>query len=611
MEKNSLWKKDKTVLRILEVQKEKVLVMDCIKRNMPKWVSRESLKSCQSCTQEELSKLTGIEPGGIQILDAAVRCRIHKRFSMIAGVLPFIGEEKERSRMISILAERYKVSKQTVRNYLCLYLAYQDMSVLVPKAKGGEKELSPDEKNMRWALNKFYCNKKQYSLSTVYTLMLKHKYCDACGALPSKYPSFYQFRYFYRKYKSTRDYHISREGMTAYQRNSRPLLGDGVQEFAPAAGVGMLDATVCDIYLVNTAGKLIGRPILTACIDAYSSLCLGYDLSWEGGTYSLRGLMLNVVTDKKEHCQKHGIEIEKTSWDCDKIPGTLVTDMGSEYVSETFSQISELGVTLIHLPAYRPELKGPVEKFFDLIQDSYKPFLKGKGVVEPDWQERGAHDYRKDACLTLEDFEKIILRCILYYNTERVLERFPYTEGMLEAGVKPHGCDIWNYGIRQAGADLIRVSPTDLILTLLPRTEGKFTKFGLKANRLRYKHENYSERFLQGGKVVVAYNPEDVSYVWLLEQGTYVRFDLIENRFRGKDLETVQGIQAEQKQVVKEAAEDNIQARIALADHIETIAESAFWDGKTEIKDIRTNRKKEQGRTHRDYLKEGDKNATI
>lgn len=60
----------------------------------------------------------------------------------------------------------------------------------------------------------------------------------------------------------------------------------------------MLDSTICDIYLVNEAGGLVGRPILTACIDAYSGLCCGYTLSWEGGTYSLRGLMLSVIEDK-------------------------------------------------------------------------------------------------------------------------------------------------------------------------------------------------------------------------------------------------------------------------------------------------------------------------
>lgn len=43
-----------------------------------------------------------------------------------------------------------------------------------------------------------------------------------------------------------------------------------------------------------------------------------------------------------------------------------------------------------NLPAYRPELKGPVEKFFDLIQTEYKKYLKERSVIEPDYRERGA-----------------------------------------------------------------------------------------------------------------------------------------------------------------------------------------------------------------------------
>ena len=117
--------------------------------------------------------------------------------------------------------------------------------------------------------------------------------------------------------------------------------------------------------------------MLTTCIDAYSSLCCGYSLTWEGGMYSLRNLMINVVTDKVEWCRKHGIIIDKNEWNNSQLPGVLVTDMGSEYKSENFEQLAELGVTITNLPPYRPELKGSVEKFFDLVQGYYKKHLIG------------------------------------------------------------------------------------------------------------------------------------------------------------------------------------------------------------------------------------------
>ena len=369
--------------------------------------------------------------------------------------------------------------------------------------------------------------------------------------------------------------------------------------------MGMLDATVCDIYLVNDAGELIGRPILTACIDAFSGLCCGYSLTWEGGTYSLRGLMLNVIGDKQEHCKKFGIQIQKEDWDCDRLPATLVTDMGSEYVSSTFEQIAELGVTLVNLPAYRPELKGSVEKFFDLIQDYFKPILKGKGIIEPDFKQRGSHDYRKDACLTLYQFEQILLRCILFYNSKRIIENYPYTESMIQEQVLPTSCSIWDYGLRQASADLLDIPSEELILTLLPRVEGRFTRQGLKVNGMRYRHDNYTEKYLTGGTVTVAYNPENTSYVWLLENGSYIRFELIESRYRNKNMEEVESIKTGQKTIIKAFTKEQTQAQVDLVNHIEMIAFQTDYKGQTRIKGIRENRRKEQIKTHKDYVKEG------
>lgn len=151
----------------------------------------------------------------------------------------------------------------------------------------------------------------------------------------------------------------------------------------------------------------------------------GHALTLEGGIYSIRQLMSNVVSDKQEWCKEHNISIKKEEWNSSKCPGILVTDQGTEYTSSTFEQLAELGIKIVNLPVYRPELKGSVEKFFSIIQDLFRPYLKGKGVINPDFQERGAHDYRKDACLTLEQFEKILIRCILFYNTQRVLNNFP------------------------------------------------------------------------------------------------------------------------------------------------------------------------------------------
>ena len=420
LKKNLLLKKEKDnipIFRVLAIEKDKVLVIDCIKKTMPVWLEIGKLDDFVEEKESQGSAQSGETDFDIlEDYSPDVRKVIYQRYNIISTILPFVDNEPMRRELIAKLAAEHGISKQSVRKYLCEYLSSQDIRSLAPQEKNTDRALTQDEKNMRKALNKYYYTTKKRTLKNVYTMMLRDSYCDGDGKLLGAYPSFYQFRYFFRKYNTKQTEYISRNGLSYYQRNQRPLVGDGVQAFAPNVGVGMLDATVLDIYLINEAGGIVGRPILTACVDAYSGLCCGYSLSWEGGVYSLRNLMLNVIADKVEHCRTFGIEIDRQDWSCDRLSAKFVTDMGSEYKGSNFEQITELGVQIINLPSYRPELKSKVEKFFDCIQSYYKNQLKGKGVVEPDFQERGVHDYRKDACLTMADFEKIIIHCILFYK---------------------------------------------------------------------------------------------------------------------------------------------------------------------------------------------------
>ena len=602
--KNDLYFKDDSIIRVLAVRKDKALMIDCIRRTMPQWKDIVSLAGWDQCSQETLYEITGVELPELDSLCPESRKVAYERYTLIAPILRLLPDEKMKCEMISSIASNENVSKQTVRKYLCLYLAFQSIAILAPKDKDSDTSLTKDEKNMRWALNKFYFSYQKHSLNTAYTMMLKAKYCDGNGELLEEYPTFNQFRYFYRKRKNNQTYYISRNGLTNYQRNNRPLLGDGVQEFAKAPGMGMLDATICDIYLVNEYGGIVGRPILTACLDAYSSLCCGYALTWEGGMYSLRQLMLNVVTDKQELCKKHGIHINPQEWDSSMCPGVLVTDQGTEYVSSCFEQIAELGIKVVNLPVYRPELKGTVEKFFSIIQDLFRPYLKGRGLIEQDFQERGAHDYRKDACLTLEQFEKVLIRCILYYNSQRIIENFPYTEDMLKNKVAPYASEIFAYGMNLDRVNLVKVDKRQLVLTLLPRTTGKFTRSGLIVNHVRYKNTNYAEKYLSGGNVTVAYNPDASSSVWLVDRGTFVEFTLIENRYKNKSFSEIEVMQTQKKKIVKSEEASNIQAKINLVSHIEAIvANVGRSNGDLEV--IPQNYEREKIKAHVDCMKEG------
>ena len=581
-----LFRYNSQVHRLLNLKDTKALVINCEKFSMPFWIDSSSLDG--GVIEDFFFSFDCIDT-----LSPENKKIAHFRYTLISPILPFISDDYMRSLLINQISNSQGVSKQTIRKYLCMYLVYQDISCLAPKAKS-KKSLTQDEKNFRWALNKYYYSYLKHTVKGTYLLMLKDKYTDKSGNLIDGYPPFHRFRYFYTKTKNEQNRIISREGLSSYKRNYRPLVNGGVNVFANSIGVGMFDSTILDIYLVNEAKELVGRPYLTACVDAYSGLCCGYALTWEGGVYSIKCLLFNIIADKVAWCKQFGIDITKDDWNCTMLPATFMTDKGREYTSYALEQITDLGVNIVNLPPYRPDLKSCVEQFFNVIQNLYKPHLKGKGVIESDYQERGAIDYRKTASLTLKQLESIILKCIVYYNTERIVERISYGADTI---VKPYSNEIWNDSMVKPGANLIEVDKELLTLTLLPRTKATFTRKGLLFRKLHYFADGFTNEYLNGGSVDIAYNPDSISNIWLLKNSGYIKFSLIDN-LEDMSFDFASKALSEKEQYLKTFESNEIKARISLIGYIETI--SNLGSQTITTKAVRKTRSKEKQKERKD-----------
>ena len=121
-------------------------------------------------------------------------------------------------------------------------------------------------------------------------------------------------------------------------------------------------------------------------------------------------------------------------------------------------------------------------------------------------------------------------------------------------------------------------------MTLLPRTTGTFSRKGLNVNSLRYKCEGYTEQYLKGGTCTVAFAPDNVTSVWLLENSKYIKFDLIESQFRNKSLSEVENIQTKIKELKSADEDKTIQAEIDLSRHISAIGNTAKQIHNAEVK---------------------------
>jgi hypothetical protein len=231
-----------------------------------------------------------------------------------------------------------------------------------------------------------------------------------------------------------------------------------------------------------------------------------------------------------------------------------------------------------------------VEGFFNIMNQLWKPSLIGKGVIMPDFKQRGVQDYRRTASLTLFQVEKVILHCILHYNT-MLIDLPPYTP----EHVKPTRLDIFKHELESHRDAFIDVDERLLHLTLLPRQIARFTRRGLIVNGLRYRALNHKEDFLNGGEVTVGYDPNNVSQIWLIANHEYHPFELIEKDYLGQDTESVKRDKENIKSQKKDYQELSLQSQLDLLANIETNVYSVKPSSPS-IKGIRENRFKERKR---------------
>lgn len=234
-----------------------------------------------------------------------------------------------------------------------------------------------------------------------------------------------------------------------------------------------MDATPADIYLVSRhdRSKVIGRPYIYLAVDTATQLIAGLYVGLECDESAVMLCLANAAQDKVEYCREYGIEIDSAQWPSRGLPYEIITDKGNEFFGPRMQELCQrFGVEIQSLPPFRPDGKGLVEKSFDLIQQRYKPLLRGKGVIEPDAQERWSTDYRSQSVLTLDEFIKIVIHCVLYINSGRIL-----TDAKTPA-------QKW----LDSGVALLDVSAEELFLMSLPRESAKLTRKGLRLNGLLY-----------------------------------------------------------------------------------------------------------------------------
>ncbi|AXQ50902.1 Mu transposase C-terminal domain-containing protein [Lysinibacillus fusiformis] len=564
---------------------------------------------------------------------------------------PSIYKKKERGQLINELVNNKVCTKMTAYKYLRKYWQRgKTMNSLLPdysnsggkgrdKKSGTLKRGKPRTTNsvgmnvtdetreiFRKSIKRYYFSSKRNSLSFAYKMMIKEFYADEVRYEngikyiviqdENKIPSLRQFRYWYNKEFGIKQTIVSREGEKKFERDHRAILGSSTYEVMGPGSRYQIDATTGNVYLKSSYNSdyIVGRPIIYFVVDVFTHMITGMYIGLEGPSWA--GMMMaiaNAASDKKEYCSRYGIEVSNEMWPSAHLPEIILGDRGELEGYNVNSLIEGLNLLVENNPAFRPDWKGIVEKLFDTSQSKIKPFLPG--YIQSDFGERGASDYRLEAKLTIDQYTKILINFVLFYNKNYYMEDYMRDEKMIEENVKPTPLELWKWGIKNRAGKLRKEHPDTIKFYLLPRDTATVTSKGIKFKRMLYSCETAIKEswFIQARtnkswKVDISYDPRnmDIVYLHVKDKSLFERCFLLEHqeRYKNKVLEEIEQLLMIEQNTYKNENHSLLQEEINFYTKIEGIVDEAIKTSnqdknnkitKTEkIKNIRENREVEK-----------------
>ncbi len=210
----------------------------------------------------------------------------------------------------------------------------------------------------------------------------------------------------------------------------------------------IIDSTLADVYLVCSwdRSKLIGRPVVYTVIDSLTSCIVGLHITLRPpSAREAKMALYRALTDKKDWLTGFGLQHIADLFPTSPVPFEFVWDRGELHSEEGREVGNSLGINIGIPPPYTPQWKAVVERFFKTLNDYVIHWLPGSTMAR--MKERGQRDVRFDACLTMNEFTRVILHGIAIHNlrgksslpmhTESVVDdQTPSPAGLFEWGLK-------------------------------------------------------------------------------------------------------------------------------------------------------------------------------
>jgi len=258
--------------------------------------------------------------------------------------------------------------------------------------------------------------------------------------------------------------------------------------------VWQCDHTPADILLVDTNGKQLGRPWLTTVVDTYSRCVVGINLGFDAPSSNVVALALRHAILPKTYDRDYDLHCE---WGTYGVPTYFYTDGGKDFRSNHLQQIgSQLGFSCYL--RQKPSEGGIVERVFGTLNTQLFSTLPGYTGSNVQARPERAD---KDACLTIKDLERYIVR-FLVDNYNQTLDARMGDQTRFQR---------WESGLADTP---ILPTERELDLCLMKSTQRRVQRGGIvQFENLIYKGENLLG--YEGQQVSLRYDPKDVTTVWV------------------------------------------------------------------------------------------------
>jgi transposase InsO family protein len=267
----------------------------------------------------------------------------------------------------------------------------------------------------------------------------------------------------------------------------------------------LLDVLVIDEETMQVAG----RPWLTAIIDRYSRCIVGFSMSFAHPSWASVMDALRVAISRKEPYLANCVGI-KNDWECYGVPGTLVTDHGRDFKSNSMAEAARaLGFRLRHVRPKEPWLKGKIERWFKSLAEEIIHVLPG--TVFSRIEDRKFYNSDRQAVLTIHELNWIVAKWVIDIYHQRPQSKL---------GTSP--TKMWAQGLKEI--PLLQEVPDDLLVPMMglviPRT---LRRGGVQYMGLQWGSEEFGQvraHLPDSADVEVRVDPLDVSTAYVFDKRT-------------------------------------------------------------------------------------------